>query len=92
MSSLNEAKKNIPSREDLERKLSSNVLEVIFIKINGNVRRMRCTKRLDLIPKDALPKTLSAVHPTTVTVWDLTLKNWRSFRYDAVVKVTEVDK
>jgi len=82
--------KGIPAKDELEQNLRSNVYVVTFKKLDGDERRMTCTKRTDLIPKDKLPKTESKTHEKTVTVWDTNALDWRSFRYDRIITVEEL--
>ena len=49
--------KGIPTKDVLEQDLRNNVFVVTFKKLDGDERKMTCTKRTDIIPKDKLPKT-----------------------------------
>ena len=79
--------KGIAAKEELEQNLKNGIFVVTFKKLDGDERRMTCTKRTDLIPKDKLPKTESKTHENTVTVWDTNALDWRSFRYDRIITV-----
>jgi len=82
--------KGIAAKEELEQNLKNGIFVVTFKKLDGDERRMTCTKRTDLIPKDKLPKTESKTHEKTVTVWDTNALDWRSFRYDRIITVEEL--
>jgi hypothetical protein len=65
--------------------LENNVLCVTFTKKDGTTREMRCTKKLDLIPADKLPKGVSRNKTSTaVNVFDLDNQDWRSFLPESV--------
>jgi len=81
--------KGIPAKDVLEQDLKNGIFVITFKKLDGDERKMTCTKRTDLIPKDKLPKTEGKGHDKTVTVWDTTALDWRSFRYDRIIAVDE---
>jgi hypothetical protein len=65
--------------------LENNVLCVTFTKKDGTTREMRCTKNLDLIPADKLPKGVARNKTSTaVNVFDLDNQDWRSFLPESV--------
>ena len=51
---------------------------------------MTCTKSFDVIPEEHKPKTDKAPKEGNVTVWDINAKGWRSFKYDRITKVEDV--
>lgn len=71
-------------RDNVMRDLRDHVAEVLFKKLDGSPRRMRCT----LMPNH-LPGNFNAEHleemaqreenKQTVVVWDIDVNNWRSF-------------
>lgn len=72
----------------------SNVktLRISFTKKDGTERPMRCTLVEGQIPSDKLPKTQNEepdnqTARTAVRVFDLDIGEWRSFRWDSVIKV-----
>lgn len=78
----------------VEVMLPNDVVDVDFIKTNGDKRHMRCTKdpkfieaRLERKYPDGLPEVTrhKAPNPDVVSVWDLDKDEWRSFRKDSVV-------
>lgn len=63
---------------------------VTFTKKDGSERAMRCTLVEGRIPKDHQPKTQSEGSQTAgsaVRVFDTEKSEWRSFRWDSVIKV-----
>jgi len=70
----------------LKNLLRENSVKIIFTKVNGEERVMNCT-----LIKDRLPVTESDKEPrdlkNTISVWDLDVNNWRSFRVDSVKSV-----
>jgi len=70
----------------LKNLLRENSVKIIFTKVNGEERVMNCT-----LVKDRLPVTESDKEPrdlkNTISVWDLDVNNWRSFRVDSVKSV-----
>lgn len=68
------------NQEAIINSLKDNIYTVIFRKVDGTIRNMRCTLKPDLMPLG------SEVHHKIhgVTVWDLDNKDWRSFRVDSV--------
>lgn len=65
--------------------LETNVVNVTFTKKDGTLREMRCTKNLDLVPNDKLPKGVARTKASTsVTAFDLDKQEWRSFLPESV--------
>jgi hypothetical protein len=63
---------------------------VTFTKADGTERAMQCTLVESRIPTDKIPKTEGS--PTTsngsaVRVFDTEKTEWRSFRWESVIKV-----
>jgi hypothetical protein len=79
------------TREDMLVHLRSGVCRVVFTKVNGEERDMRCTLVRDMIPNDYAPKTThddDAVQPSldVIRVFDLNAGGWRSFKVANVTK------
>lgn len=85
---LTEAEK---SKKDLKKMLHDNIVDVVFVKVNGEKRKMHCTLKADLLPApsgDPKSKTpTGADNPNIVAVWDLEANGWRSFKLDSVISV-----
>jgi len=72
--------------EKLKTLLGAYVLEVEFIKKNGEMRKMFCTTKSDKIPKGHEPKGDITVplNEGVLRVFDVEVEGWRSFRVDSV--------
>ena len=69
-------------------KLYEGELLVKFTKKDGTERIMRCTLKMDDIPKEMHPKSKVEYDSVSVKrVFDLDKQAWRSFRYDSVIEV-----
>lgn len=73
--------------------LQNSISTVVFTKVSGEEREMRCTLLPEYLPdvtqkqqtlKESLPR---AENPNTLCVWDLENNAWRSFRVDSVKTV-----
>lgn len=76
-------------RDAIIRDLRQNVIEVTFIKVNGEQRIMRCTLDPQYLPPNYDPQHLDEQHKkkenlNTIAAWDLNAQGWRSFRVDSV--------
>jgi hypothetical protein len=82
------------TKEELVETLKSNICKVTFTKLNGEVREMPCTLKEDIVPvyerktplKEAVTTEESKPN-TTLSVWCMDKKEWRSFRVENVTKV-----
>lgn len=83
----------------LKELLKEHLLEVVFIKTNGNLRLMNCTLRPDYIKKPVKTswsgfndsnleftqvKSRKQKSDRVLSVWDIDSSDWRSFRLDSV--------
>jgi len=80
--------KQIPTEKELTNLLNESTLVVTFKKLDGDERKMTCTRSFDVIPEEMKPKTNKESKQGTITVWDINARGWRSFKYDRVTKVT----
>jgi len=80
---------------ELKEVLSNSVATVVFTKVDGTERELKCTLLPEYIPQkpvvegqqlltEGLPK---AENPSTLAVWDMEKNGWRSFRTDSVKAV-----
>lgn len=73
-------------------KLKRDDVEFWFVKkSNKQLRRAVGTKRVQYIPKDAIPKGVKEVPRNIETFWDIEKCAWRSFDKNTIVKVTFKD-
>ena len=73
-------------REKLKTLLNAYVLEVEFVKTNGDTRKMRCTTKSDKIPENLKSKSEDGgtLNEEVIPVYDVEAEGWRSFRVDSV--------
>lgn len=80
---------------ELKEVLSNTVATVVFTKVDGTERELKCTLLPEYLPQkpvvegqqlltEGLPK---AENPSTLAVWDMEKNGWRSFRTDSVKAV-----
>jgi hypothetical protein len=91
------ALKGIPTKDQLMEMLRKEVVEVTFLKLNGDERKMPCTLIADFLPpakKDdpLTQKKVREVSDKVCAVWAVESKGFRSFRYDRVTKVEVIAK
>lgn len=73
------------TKASLEEALSTNILEVTFIKVDGEHRYMKCTRDGSRIPPEAYPilkeegSKVRVESPDVVRVYDFEVEGWRSF-------------
>lgn len=74
---------------EIKKLLRGGPCSVTFTKKDGTERKMVCTLKKDIIPKDMAPKGVGQKSdPKKVCpVYDLEEESWRSFRYDSVIDV-----
>lgn len=77
--------------ESISQHLKKNVVEVIFTKVNGDDRVMRCTLMPDYLPEQTDIEE-RAPRKDAVAVWDLEKGAWRSFRIDSIKSVSSILK
>lgn len=71
-------------KETLKELLKSNVVEVKFTKLDGNIRTMLCTLQETLLPEVTTSGT-KKVNDEVLSVWDIDNSGWRSFRFENVI-------
>ena len=91
------ALKGIPTRTELMETLRKEIVEVTFLKLDGDERKMPCTLITSFLPpakkEDPLTqKKVREVSDKVCAVWAVEAKGFRSFRYDRVTKVEVIAK
>lgn len=80
---LEELKQLDTFQEDLKKYLETHTIVVEFVKANGDLRKMRCTRNLSLIPERLWPDInlggSTRKSGNSIPVFDLDLGEWRSF-------------
>jgi hypothetical protein len=77
--------------------LRKEIVEVTFLKLDGDERKMPCTLITSFLPpakKDdpMTQKKVREVSDKVCAVWAVEAKGFRSFRYDRVTKVEVIAK
>ena len=88
---MQEQEKTTFDVEELKAELSMGICEVVFTKKkDGSERVMHCTRKMNMIPEDKLPKggstNVDTDKPTMVRVYDVEAEGWRSFDSTTVTK------
>ena len=86
-------------RDRLLLDLRSNVIEVHFVKTNGESRVMRCTLMPRLLPQSYVnnldeqneEKNFHQQNDNVIACWDVEKGGWRSFRIDSVTYCQVID-
>lgn len=83
-------------RETLKPILSQGESQVVFEKVDGTIRSLRCTRDQGIIPSDLVESTASATNKTrkesvdALPVWDTESHAWRSFKFDSLISINGV--
>lgn len=79
-------------RELLDSKLRSGIVTVTFTKKDGSERIMRCTLSPDLTATyEKKTERTKTPNEGVCAVFDVDVKEWRSFRYDSIKEVKYED-
>lgn len=84
------------TRDGLLKDLRENVVEVLFVKVGGEERRMRCSLREEILPKSYANDKAEEIqfhqkNPDVISCWDIEKQGWRSFRIDSVLYAQALD-
>lgn len=69
--------------------LKENVAEVVFTKVDGTSRTMKCTLKSEFLPPQMDIEEYTP-RKNAVAVWDLEKDSWRSFRVDSMTSMKAV--
>lgn len=72
---------------EIEAMLEKGVVELVFEKKDGTIRKMLATTNLGMIPKENHPIGFGRKSETAKPVFDLEAGGWRSFRWDSLLEV-----
>ena len=86
-------------RNRLLTDLRSTVVELHFVKVNGENRVMKCTLMDRLLPESYTrnleeqntEKQYHRDNPNVIAAWDVDARGWRSFRIDSVTYCQALD-
>lgn len=73
--------------ENLKSKLRSGVAHFVFMKKNGELREMFATTCPSLVKRHINGRGVSREVYATTAVYDVECGEWRSFRWESIVKV-----
>mgnify|MGYP001129674484 CR=1 FL=1 len=80
------------TKDEMKKALGEGVCTVVFQKLNGEERTMRCTLDPTVLPKpvasDEEVNRNRAPNEAVQVVWDVDSVGWRSFRLDSVKEFT----
>lgn len=75
----------------IKQTLLEKECEVEFKKINGDIRKMHCTLKPELLPKvEKENKQKKTKNLEILSVFDLDKKSWRSFKIENIISVKEM--
>ena len=78
------------TKSEIVEQLKESVCSVTFEKVNGEVRKMRCTLQESLLPKQESTGKKKEFPDAVVSVWDLDKDSWRSFRIESILTFSKV--
>ena len=81
-------------KEWLRKVLIDDIATVTFTKVNGEKRVMKCTLQEQYLPAQTdLEEAIQKKKPndSTLAVWDLDARSWRSFRIENLICVEVSD-
>ena len=77
------------SKQQIAEQAKSGIINVRFTKVNGEVRDMRCTLLSEYLPNQMdFSETKTKTNDSVLSVWDLDVGGWRSFRVESVSEVS----
>jgi len=83
-----EHEEQIRQRTQILTGLHSGIITVVFTKVDGTERTMKCTLNREYLPEQTdiqEHETKSKTKPdTSIAVWDVEKEAWRSFRWDSI--------
>ncbi len=71
------------TRDDIKEILRNNVVTVIFEKVNGDIREMKCTLKPEYLPQTGYIGE-GWTDESRINCWDVEEDGWRSFRINSV--------
>lgn len=74
-------------RDWLRDILGAENVNITFTKADGTERVMNCTLRHEVVKEYVKKGDRVRTDSDTLTVWDLDVGAWRSFRYDSIKEI-----
>lgn len=79
------------TRCSIKQTLLEKECEIEFKKVNGDVRKMHCTLKSELLPKiEEKEKRKKTENLEILSVYDLDKKGWRSFKIENIISIKEL--
>ena len=78
------------NKSDVMEKLKSDVINIIFTKVDGSTRSMKATLNESIVPGEASTRATDSSANTAQAVWDTEASGWRSFKWDSIKEVNGV--
>jgi hypothetical protein len=81
------------NRTELKEVLHNGVVTVVFTKVDGSERTLKCTLLPEYMPAEVaqgqqlLTENSKVENPNTLSVWDVDNQGWRSFRIDSIKNI-----
>lgn len=76
---------------ELKEILENGVVTVVFEKVDGSIREMKCTLLTEYLPvsdKQLLTEnTTRKENDSSISVWDVESNGWRAFRLDSIKEI-----
>jgi len=74
------------SKQQIQEQARNGIINVRFTKVNGEERVMNCTLLSEYLPKQ-MDFSESKPNDQVLSVWDVDIGGWRSFRVESVSDV-----
>lgn len=79
------------NKYELKETMRNGIVTVVFEKVDGTLREMRCTLQDQYLPQLLTEQQEAAKirneNENVLAVWDVDNKGWRSFRVDSIKEV-----
>jgi len=76
---------------ELKEILENGVVTVVFEKVDGTLREMKCTLLTEYLPvsnKQLLTEeTIRKDNDSSISVWDVENNGWRAFRIESIKEI-----
>lgn len=77
---------------ELKEQIQNGIVTVVFEKVDGTIREMKCTLNKEYMPAQLLTEEQNAAKVRTenhdlLSVWDIENNGWRSFRVSNVKEI-----
>lgn len=82
-------------RDVILKDLRKRVMEIHFVKVNGENRVMQCSLMPELLPETYVNEATEEQkfhkeNPNVIAAWDVQKGGWRSFRVDSVQYMQDI--